>query len=269
MFICLPVSIYFFREETNGLGIAIAGSTSVLLGIISPFLWYTVNIVKFKIWVGKYVKDIHRFHEEALSKRLIYETNFARKIEIKSSYQKKDLTKFYYNRLKESRELIIDINSEIDHTTIFKDNRLVSLIIFTVLILGVLYLRTIREINDNTTYAIVGISIVLIAIEFYKQNKYNYILKIDNQKISYKDNKLLIPWNIINEFRVIFGSRNRSSELIIYTSEKEYKLKLESFSRLKLDRLINVLNENKHRYDIKSSTKWVQQPKIFLKKYEK
>ncbi len=252
-FIVAPaILIYFFRNDKNSMILVISGVSCILLGIISPFLWYSINVVKYKIWAANNVKDIHRFYNEAQIKNIINETSFFRKIEIKSTAQKKDLA-YLYERLKSKKELIRDINNSIERETIFKSSLKWNILVFLILILGMFYLYQSGRYNLKGALIISGILTLLIMYDLYKIYRYKFILKIDNELISYKDGKTLIYWKDVVSYFTVPAIQNTSSKLIIKTIKEEHELILESFGKIKLDRILDVLNENKHRFDINQS----------------
>lgn len=251
MFVCLPILLYAFREDKNNVAVSILGVSFILLGIILPFVWYGINVVKFKIWVGKNVKDIHRFQEEALNKKLINESKFFKRIEIKSQSQKIELKKFYYNRLKEDRKLVIDINKEVERDTFFKPS-LTNSIIFIMLIVGMFFFKEFYEDNRRLLYGFGGIGLGFVIWDLFKYFRYTYILKINDEYISYKNNKEIVYWKNIQNFNIILGYYNRPTELNINTIDKNYSWTLDNFFKQKTNKVLNVLNENKHRFDLKS-----------------
>lgn len=252
-FLIVPaILMYFFRNDKNSMFLAIGGVSSILLGIISPFVWYAINVVKYKIWAGRNVKDIHRFYEDAQIKNLINETSFFRKIEIKSTTQKKDLLHFY-ERLKAEKVLIRDINNAIEKETIFKSSLKWNILVFLILMFGMFYLYQSGRYNLKVTLFFIGVLTLLIGYDLYKIYRHKYILKINNELISYKDGKILIYWKDVISYFTIPGIQNTPSKLIINTITKEHELLLESFGKIKLDRILDVLNENKHRFEINQS----------------
>ena len=98
-YVCVSVAIVFlavvplflvfvFRNDQNNIVLITGGISSVLIGIFFPFYWWLKETVRYKIWAGKNVKDIHRFYEEALSKKYITEHKFLKKFEMNRSIRK-------------------------------------------------------------------------------------------------------------------------------------------------------------------------------------
>lgn len=252
IFICLPVLLYFFREDKNDIILAVLGVSSIVIGLIVPFIWYGINVVKLKIWAGKHVKDIHRFHEEAVIKKLINESKFFRRIEIKSSSQDMELQKFYYGRLLEERKLVTDINQDIERDTFFKPS-ITNSVIFILLIGGLFCYGGFYEENKRLLFGFGGIGLVFVIWDLFKHFRYSYILKINREFISYKDNKEVVYWKDIESFNLVIGYYNKPTELYINTLDKNYLWTLDNFFRQKTNKVLKVLNENKHRFHIKSS----------------
>ena len=254
-FLVVPlVLMYFYKDDKNNILFIVLSFSSIILGVIVPILWWSINVVKYKIWAAKNVKDIHRFYEEAQIKNLIDERPFFRKIEIKSEKQKKELLRFY-NRLNSEKVLVRDINNTIERETIFKSSLKWNIFIFLILICGILYLYQLGRYNLRVTLVFVGVLTILIAYNLYNMYKYKYILKINNELISYKDGKILIYWKDVISYFTVPGIQNTPSKLIINTIEQKHELILENFGKIKLDRILDVLNENKHRFDINQSVR--------------
>jgi len=223
------------------------------VGIIAPFLWWSINVVKYKIWAGNNVKDIHRFFEEAQSKNIISERAFLKRIEIKSSSQEKELLRFY-NRLNSEKKIIKDINNDISKETIFKNGSKANIVVSILLIGGMFYLYESGEYNIKSVSIIGGVLMLFIGFDLYKRFKYNFVLKIDSKLISYKDDKTIIYWKDIISYNTIPGIQHNPSKLIINTKDENYELKLENYGTIKLGKIIDVLNENKHRFEINQSS---------------
>jgi hypothetical protein len=245
--------VYIFRGNQNSTGFIITGITSVVLGVALPVIWWLKETVNYKIWAGKHVKDIHRFYEEALSKHFITERRFLKKLEIKSSFQKKELNKFFYHRLDQKRALIQDVNTNIDNETIFKSNSISTIIIWIILIAAALYSSYAGYFNDRMVYFIVGAGSLLIIFELYKMYKYGFILKINRDYISYKDDKEKIFWQNIEAFETVRAFQYNPAKLNITTTEGSFSLQLDGIGNIRLNKVLDVLNENKHRFDIKQS----------------
>lgn len=260
-YVCVSVAIVFlavvplflvfvFRNDQNNIVLITGGISSVLIGIFFPFYWWLKETVRYKIWAGKNVKDIHRFYEEALSKKYITEHKFLKKFELKSNKQKEELKRFFNDRLDKKREIIRDINADIARETVFKSNNMVSIIIWIVLMIGAVYLKYTESVNDRMVYFTIVAGAVLIAYELYKMFKYKYILKINKEYISYKDNKEKIFWKDIQFFNIVRAGQYKPGELNIITSNESYSLALEGIVNNRLNKVLDVLNENKHRFEI-------------------
>ncbi len=247
------ILMYVFKDDKNSAIFAVGGVTSILFGIISPFIWWGINVVKYKIWAANNVKDIHRFYEEAQIKNLIDERKFFKRLELKTTKQKKELQRFY-NRLKAEKVLIRDVNHDIERETIFKSSLKWNIVLFIMLICGMGFLYQTGRYNLKGTLIITGILIILIGYDLYKIFRYKYILKINSEIISYKDNKTLIYWKDVINYFTVPGIQNTPSKLIINTLDNEHVLILESYGKIKLDRILDVLNENKHRFEINQSS---------------
>jgi hypothetical protein len=252
-FLIPAILMYVFRDSKNDIVLIVGSITSILLGILLPILWNSINSTKYKIWVAENVKDIHRFHEESVRRNLIASKgSFLEKIEIKSRNKKLELEK-YYNRLKETRVVGIERNDLISNETIFRTQNTLTIIIFSVLLIGIYYLYHIGEYKGKfvLVFGIIGLS--AIVNEFYKKYKYKFVLKINNELISYKDDKEIIYWKDILHFDGIPGiHQNNPSKLVFETSQETYTLILDGFGKIRLDKVINILNEYKYRFDVKN-----------------
>lgn len=254
IFIVPAILLYVFRNDKNSTTLIVFGISSVVLGIILPIFWWSINIVKYKIWAGYNVKDIHRFYIEAQSKNLINESKFFKRLEIKSQTQKKELSKFY-ERLNSENRLIRDINNSISKETIFKSGLGWNIAIYSVLSIASVFLYFFGNYNLRFTLIIQSVLLFLIGVDIYKMLKHKYILKINDTLISYKDDKSVIYWKDIAHFITIPGIGYNPSKLIISTENENLELTLENYGSIKLSRVIDVLNENKHRFEVKQSTR--------------
>ncbi|MCH4552305.1 hypothetical protein [Aestuariibaculum lutulentum] len=251
-FLVPGILMYVFRENKNSLVLILGSIFSFVLGIILPFLWWGINVVKYKIWAANNVKDIHRFYEEAQVKNLIDERLFFKRIEIKTSRQEKDLLRFY-ERLGSERILVRDIDNSIKKNTVFKSSFQWNILIYLILMLGALYMYQTSHINYNGLLIFEAIFAFLICLDIYKTLKYKYVLKIDDKFISYKDGKVVIDWKDVIGYSAIPRINNIPSKLIISTISGNQELTFESFGKIKMDEIIDVLNENKHRFEINHS----------------
>ena len=151
--------------------------------------------------------------------------------------------------------MIRDINNTIERETIFKSSLKWNVLIYLGLLCGLFYLHKSESYDLKMTLIIASVFSALIVYDLYKIYRYKYILKINNELISYKDDKTLIYWGDVMSYFTVPGIQNTPSKLIINTIEKEHELLLESFGKIKLDRILDVLNENKHRFDINQSVR--------------
>lgn len=252
--VVVPLLLAFvFRNDQNNTGLIISGITSVVLGIVLPIIWWLKETVNYKIWAGKHVKDIHRFYEEALSKQFITERRFFKTLEIKSELQKRELNRFFYKRLDEQRVIIPDVNNEIESETTFKSNGISTIIIWIILIAATIYSSYAGYFEDRMVYFIIGAGSLLIIFELYKMYKYSYILKINRDYISYKDDKEKVYWEDIKAFETAKAMQYNPAKLYISTTNGKLTLQLDGIGNIKLNKVLDVLNENKHRFDIKQS----------------
>lgn len=248
----LSLSIIFINDQGNT-GLIISGVTSIVLGITLPIIWWLKETVNYKIWAGKRVKDIHRFYEEALSKHYITERPFFKKFEIKSDFQEKELNRFFYDRLDKQREIIPDVNNNIENETVFKSNGISTIIIWVILIVGALYSIYAGYFEDRMGYFIIGIGSLLIFFELYKMYKYSYILKINREFISYKDDKEKVYWKDIEAYETVRARQHNPTKLNIHKVNGNLELQLDGIGNMRLNKVLDVLNENKHRFEIKQS----------------
>ena len=252
IFIVPAILLYVFRNNKNSTTFIIFGISNVILGIILPILWWSVNIVKYKIWAGYNVKDIHRFYIEAQSKNLINESKFFKRLEIKSQTQRKELSKFY-ERLNSENRLIRDIDNSIPKETIFKSGLGWNIALISALSIALIFMYFLGNYNLRFILIVQSVFLFLIGVDIYKILKYKYILKINDTLISYKDDKSVIYWKDIAHYNTIPGIGYNPSKLIILTGNENLELTLENYGSIKLSRVIDVLNENKHRFEVKQS----------------
>lgn len=254
-FLVVPaVLMYFFRDDKNSILFIVSSISSFVLGVIVPISWWSINVVKYKIWAANNVKDIHRFYREAQIKNLIDERPFFRKIEIKTEKQKKELLRFY-KRLNSEKVLVRDINNAILRETIFKSTLKWNILIYLILMIGLFYMYLTGKYNLKGTIILASVFLVLIGLDLYKIFKYKFILRINDTLISYKDDKILVYWKDIVSYFTIPGIQYNPSKLIINTVDGTHELLLENYGKIKLDKVLDVLNENKHRFDINESVR--------------
>ncbi|MFH4965988.1 hypothetical protein V8G69_13380 [Gaetbulibacter sp. M235] len=254
-FLVTPAALmYFFRDDKNSILFIVLSISSFVLGVIVPISWWSINVVKYKIWAGNNVKDIHRFYREAQIKNLIDERPFFRKIEIKTEKQKKELLRFY-KRLNSEKVLVRDINNAILRETIFKSTLKWNILIYLILMIGLFYMCLAGKYNLKNSLILASVFLVLIGLDLYKIYKYKFILKINDTLISYKDDKILVYWKDIVSYFTIPGIQYNPSKLIINTVDGTHELLLENYGKIKLDKVLDVLNENKHRFDINESVR--------------
>lgn len=261
MFIIPSLLIYIFSNDQNNPIFITSVIISFILSFSLPFFWYFITVVKYKIWASKNVNDIHRFYEEAKSKKLIYETNLFRSLEIKSKTQKIELDKFY-ERINSEKKIVIDINPEIESDTYFKKSYKINIILFSVLTILFFLLQIDNGFSNKLMLKISIILVAFLAYEIYKsiKNNNNFTLKINRDYISYKNDELKIFWvDIISydttiNFGTTAGHMTAKPKLIILTKTGNQILELEGFTKWQLNKIINVLNENKHRFEVKNQT---------------
>ncbi|MFD0963194.1 hypothetical protein [Pseudofulvibacter geojedonensis] len=245
----LPATLfYIFRHDGNNKILIVGCIASFIIGFIGPLIWSLIATVKYKIWAGENVKDIHRFYNEACTRGLIYEGKFLQKLELRSKKQKERLSHFY-SRLENNKELIRDLDDSISKETVFKSREKYTILIFSILLFALLFFTD--ELNTRKTMFLGGISVLCILYSVFKMFRYKFILKVDRDKIIYKDNKEVIYWNDVLDYQSIPGMGNTPSKLIIVTKNDNLELEMNGFGKLKMNRIIRVLNEYKHRFEIR------------------
>lgn len=260
-FLLFPaILLNFYKDDSNNIFLIIGCISCIILAFVSPFIWYSLTVVKYKIWASKNVKDIHRFYNEAISKKIINDSNFFRKLEIKSKNQRTELNKFY-ERLGSERVLVRDYNVEIESETLFKANHNFNVFLYVAFTIFSIYLYFSNYSNNKRSILLIGfVSLGLLIYEVYKKNKYNYILKINRDFIAYKDEEIKIYWKDVLKYDTSVrysstsGKFNAKFSLNIITNDKNYELPLEGIYKIGVNKIITVLNENKHRFDVKNQS---------------
>lgn len=242
--------LYMFYEDGKNKMLIIGSITSFVIGFVGPLVWSLVATVKYKIWAGKNVRDIHRFYNEACSRGLIYESSFFQKLEIKSNKQKEELSHFY-NRLASNKELIRDLDESISKETIFKSSEKYTILIITILLLAMLYLYFTGGMDERKIMFLGGMSVLCILYSAFKMFRYKFILKINRDKIAYKDNKEVIDWCDVIDYQSVPGIGQKPSKLVLITKSDNLELVMDGFGKVKMNRVIRTLNEYKHRFEIK------------------
>ncbi|MFY8189262.1 MAG: hypothetical protein ACOVLC_15065 [Flavobacterium sp.] len=250
------ILIYVFHGDENSIYLAIGGVSSIFLGILLPMTWYFWMVVKYKIWAAKNVKDIHRFYNDVVAKKIINESSFFKKLEIVTKSQKPELYRFY-KRLSSEKTLVRDPNPKIESETLINQEYKIYFFIFIPVLIYFSYQFIVIK-DEQITYII--LSAALIIYGFYKKFRYKFVIKVNRDFISYKNDELKIEWKDIIKYEVNMnhgvytGIYNVKFYLDIQTQEKKHHLYLEGLSKKSTNKLIDVLNENKYRFDLKNQS---------------
>jgi hypothetical protein len=252
------ILIYIFHGDENSMFLAIGGISSFVLGILLPMTWYFWMVVKYKIWAAKNVKDIHRFYNDAVAKKIINESSFFKKLEIVTRSQKLELNKFY-QRLSSEKILVRDPNPKIESETLINQDYKIYFFIFIPALIYFSYQFFIIK-DEQITNTTLIISAAFIIYGVYKKFRYKFVVKVNRDFISYKNDELKIDWKDIIKYEVNTnhgvnaGKYNIKFYLDIQTQEKTHHLYLEGLSKKSANKLIDVLNENKYRFDVKNQS---------------
>ena len=134
-----------------------------------------------------------------------------------------------------------------DRESIFKPAHKLNILIYFIILGMILCLGYTNYWNINMVYIMSTLFTILIISEILSQSK-NFILKINNKLISYKDDKKIIKWENVTRFEAELGFFNNPSKIIIYTHENSETLLLKNYNKNNLAKVVIALNHHQENF---------------------
>ncbi|WP_191858533.1 hypothetical protein [Hanstruepera ponticola] len=125
----------------------------------------------------------------------------------------------------------------------FKSNHkpLITILLFCLLV--IILLKQFNEIEDVFFYGIGSTIVVLLLIQIYKQTQYDFTIKINQQELSYKNDKKVFDLKRIESFYIVPQVNKNPPKLIVSYRGKEELLLLENFSKKRLKEVSESLTK--------------------------
>lgn len=130
-----------------------------------------------------------------------------------------------------------------ESVVIFKPNHKIKIIIWSIFLIGVFVLKQFNRLDDIMIYGLGSLALFLLLMEIYKQTQYDFILKIDKEILSYKNDKKIIKLKEIQDFHTLPQMYNLPPRLMITINGKTEAIQLENFNKSKMSRISEVLSE--------------------------
>ena len=99
-------------------------------------------------------------------------------------------------------------------------------------------------------YVFGGVLIFLLISDILKQSK-KYVLKINDDLVSYKDDKKKYRWNEIQSFNGEFDLGGISTKIIITTKNGSESLHLENYNKRKVEKVLEALIKHQQNFQSK------------------
>lgn len=126
---------------------------------------------------------------------------------------------------------------------VFKPNHKPIIAILIICLIGIIILKQFRGIDDVFFYGLGSTVVILMLIQFYKQTQYDFILKINQHELSFKNDKKTFKLKDIQSFYTTPKVYNQPSKLNIEHKGIMEILILENFNRAKLNKVSQILTE--------------------------
>jgi hypothetical protein len=227
------------------------GPTSIVLGPLVAWIYWSFAITRWRIWAFSNVDDVHELKALAISGQLIWpDGSFFERTEIRTK-KERVLINELEKRFKESkkRKQFIDDPSIPSVTKIFysKFNLIYEILLMTAcLSFGVYLLITKDSWIFGTGLILVGAYFAIK--DFKKLSTFEPQIILDNKGIEITGDSY--PWTEIQDFTATletFG-KNSNSYLILDTSSGTVKINIDDYDT-SFSQLRHILNIYKGRFD--------------------
>jgi hypothetical protein len=227
------------------------GPTSIVLGPLVAWIYWSFAITRWRIWAFSNVDDVHELKALAISGQLIWpDGSFFERTEIRTK-KERVLINELEKRFKESkkRKQFIDDPSIPSVTKIFysKFNLIYEILLMTAcLSFGVYLLITKDSWIFGTGLILVGAYFAIK--DFKKLSTFEPQIILDNKGIEITGDSY--PWTEIQDFTATletFG-KNSNSYLILETSSGTVKINIDDYDT-SFRQLRHILNIYKGRFD--------------------
>jgi len=172
------------------------GITVFISSFIAPWIWWSVRVVKWKIWAFSNVTDLKVLEKKAIAQQLIWpQGNWFEKTEIKSSREKKQLEQLYQkiNNSTFTKEPVQDNTLPIQ--TVIKYPRINIYFYLLMIPLGI-YLIYIDSLFLGIASIVSG---GWMAFDLYRKvAQKKFLLKLDHTGVALSHT--FLPWNEIEEY---------------------------------------------------------------------
>jgi hypothetical protein len=230
IFISGSISSFFIAKNQSLFPAWIIIVCSILIAFASAWLWWSILIVKWKIWAFNTVRNVHELKEKAIKENLIYEDNsYFNRFEI---YTKKEALQWAKLQQKfELQDEIIDANNLPESTKLelsFFKIIVVYVISTSITLMGLFWFKMSTDIlTEIISYPIIALGLYLFYSNF-KEYKYNKIqLILSNQGIEIPNEKKYSWEDIYGEKIINVGIGSNSIYYIQFsTPDKAYKIKV-------------------------------------------
>lgn len=126
---------------------------------------------------------------------------------------------------------------------VFKPNHKLKIAVLIISLIGCFFLKLLSTIDNKVIYGIGILTISLLLMEIYKQSQYDFILKINQHVLSYKNDKKIFKLKEIESFYIVPQTYHTPPKLMVSHKGKMELLLLENYNKLKLKEVSRVLNE--------------------------
>lgn len=132
---------------------------------------------------------------------------------------------------------------KIEKEVVFKPNHKPIILILIICLFGIIILKQFTEIADEVVYGLGSMVVILALVYFYKQTQYDFVIKINQHSLSYKNDKKVFDLKRIESFYTVVQINRTPAKLVVSYEGNEELLLLENFNKSTLERLSLVLNE--------------------------